>query len=181
MYWELVGPHRFKFNAIINFCGTHFYKSDTTSERYKNLRAKHIRKLIKLVVCIFLLIWMSYSLYIAFPMYESVFKHKRVTPIGVNLPFLEKDSNTEFMINSNLQTVLGFYSSVGGLVNEVSSCTINHAIMLVPEMIRFNLLNFQDEFNENGMNVKSRALLRNAFIQLQDYNRFERHSFAVSI
>lgn len=173
VYWEAVGSHRFKFNAIISFCETYFYKTNTKSMRYKNLRTKHIEKLLKLTIFILLLMMLCYGLAFGLPIYKSIFENNRVTPIGVNLPFLVKESRTEFTINIILQVTMASYSLSGSFVIEVASCTINHAIMLVPELIRFNLVEFQDTFNANGITAKSMAQLRNTFVQLQDYDRFE--------
>lgn len=174
VYCELIGSNRFKVNAIINFCGKYFYKTETTSMRYKHLRTEYIRKLLIHVFFVLLLMMLSYLMVFAFPIYESIFEHIRVTPVGVNLPFLEKNSNTEFTINLTVQIIMACYSAIAGFSMEIASCTINHVIVLVPKLIRLNLLEFQDEFEKNGMNVKSRAQLRNAYIQLQDYDRFER-------
>lgn len=172
IYWEAVGPHRFKFNAIISFCETYFYKTNTESMRYKNLRDKHIEKLLRLTIFILLLMILCYCLAFGLPIYKSIFENNRVTPIGVNLPFFEKDSRTEFMINVPLQVTMACYSLSGSFIIEVASCTINHAIMLVPDLIRFNLLEFHDEFIANGITAKSMAQLRNTYIQLQDYNDY---------
>lgn len=170
MYWESVGPHRFKFNAVIHFCGGYFYKSDTKSGQYKYLRVKHIGQLLKTVIFILVLMFLSYGTAFVTPIYMCVFKHSRVTPLAINLPILEKESDLEFTLNMSLQMIMAFYSLSGSFATEVASCTIIHAIMLVPYLIRFNLREFQNEFIAKGSGLKSFVLLRNTFIQLQDYN-----------
>lgn len=69
--------------------------------------------------------------------------------------------------------IMAFYSLSGSLATEVEACTIIHAVMLVPDLIRFNLVQFQKELSASGCGWKSFAHLRNTFVQLQDYDRFE--------
>lgn len=173
MYWESFGPHRFKFNAVIHFCGRNFYKSNTKSRQYKHLRVKHIGQLMKTVIFILVLMFLSYGIAFVTPIYMCLFKHRRVTPLAINLPMLENESDLEFTLNMSLQMVISFYSLSGSFPTEVASCTIIHAIMLVPDLIRFNLVKFQNELVINGIKWKSVVHLRNTFIQLQDYNWFE--------
>lgn len=173
LFWQAVGPQRFKFNSIILFCGTHFYKTDTESMQYKLLRTKHIEKLLKIVIFALFLMLFCYGIAFATPIFEGIFQHSRVTPLALNLPFLEKDSLTEYLINMMIQLTMAFYSLCKSIAFEVGSCTVNNAIMIVPELIRFNLLEFQDELNTNGITPKLLAQLRNTLIQLQDFNRFD--------
>lgn len=173
MYLEAIGPHRFKFNAIVNFCGTYFYKSDTKSMRYKRLRVKHIKKFIRLVTMILSLTLLSYIIVLIAPIYENVYQHIRITPLAMALPFLEKDSKMEFTLNMVLQMIMAFYAMNGSFAIEIATCMVNHAIVLGADLIRFNLLAFHKELTANGCGLKSIAQLRNIFVQLQDYNRFD--------
>lgn len=172
MYWEGFGPHRFKFNAIIHFCGTYFYKTDTESTRYKHLRVNHIKQLLKTVIFILLMMFIGYGIAFVAPIYKCLYERSRITPLAINLPILEKESDLEFTLNMLLQLIMAFYSLSGGFATEVASCTIVHSIMLVPDLIGFNLLELQNEFSTNGCDLKVSAQLRNTFVQLQDYNRF---------
>lgn len=172
MYYEAIGPRRYKFNAIIHFCGLYFYQSDTNSQRYKLLRVKHIGKLLKITTFILLMMFIGYGIAFIAPLYQCLYKHKRITPLAINLPLLEKDSDLEYTLNMTLQMTMAFYSLCGSFATEVASCTIIHAVMLVPDLIRFNLMEFQKELGASGCGWKSFAHLRNTFIQLQDYERF---------
>lgn len=171
MYFESVGSRRFKYQAIINFCGTYFYKSNTKSSRYNSLRAKHIDELLEIVICVLVLLLLGYGILLMGPVFESIYHNTRATPFATNLPFFENDPDHEFAVNMILQLTMTFVATCGNLAIQMAACMVNHAIMVIPELIRFNLLEFQDEFMANGMNTKTWARLRNTFIQLQDYNR----------
>lgn len=171
IYWEAIGPHRFKYNAISTFCGTYFYKSATDSMRYKSLRTKHIEKLLQIVFVILSLMIIAYGIAFIIPIYESILEHNRMTPLAINLPFFEKDSYKEYVTNMCIQLTMAAYSLFGTIAVEIGTCTINNAITLVPDLIRFNLLELQDEWHTNGVTTKLMAQLRNTLVQLQDYHR----------
>lgn len=176
VYWEAVGPHRFKFNAIAKFCGNYFYKTENETLNYERLRVKHVEKLLKIVIVVLFLMLVAYGIVFLVPIYESYHQHSySITPLAINLPFFEKDSHHEFVVNMMLQLTMASYSLCGNFVIEVASCTINNAIILVPDLIQFNLMEIQDEWEANGITSKSMAQLRNTIVQLQDYHRFDTH------
>lgn len=177
VYFELVGPRRFKFLALAYFCGTYFYKAGNTMIQHKILCTKHIEKFVKIFLLIMLLMNLAYAIVFAVPMYESHRLHNRMTPLATNLPFFEKNSITEFYVNLTIQIILAGYSLLGTFVIELAACAINHAILLVPDLIRFNLFELQKELNEHGISSKIFMRLRNTFIQLQDFNRFDNSRF----
>lgn len=177
VYWKLVGPDRFKFRALAFFCGTFFYKAGNKSMQHRNLCVEHIEQFVKIVVLVMTLMILAYAIVFAVPMYDSHHQHNRMTPLATNLPFFEKDSLTEYYVNWTIQLIMATYSLGGTFVIEIAACAINHAILLVPDLMQFNLFEFQNEWNSNGVNTKSLTQLRNSFIQLQDYNRFDVHFF----
>lgn len=172
MYWESVGPRRFKLHTLGGFCGTYFYKSNTASQQYNALRCDHIERLLKNVLIILPLIFLSHATIAIEPLYAFVYQHDHVTPMALHLPFFEADSDREFIVNVMLQTILTCYAMTGALSIEIASCMINHAITVVPDLIQYNLNEFQNELNTNGITMRTISLLRNTFLQIQDYNRY---------
>lgn len=179
MYWAAVGPKRFKFNSITHFCGNYFYKTNTDSMRYKQLRAEHIINLLKITLVMFSLMMIAYAIFFMIPIYLSYRQHIHVTPFATNLPFFEKDSVTEYIVNMIVQLVLCFVAMCGSYSIVIASCAIIHAIIIVPDLFRFNLLEFQDEWEVNGVTSTLMAQLRNSWIQLQDYQRYDTYFFGI--
>lgn len=152
------------------FAGKCIYK-DTSSKKYEVICAKHVDDFLRMVIIIFSLIWIAHTLAVFGPFYAYFFQNIRITPLATNLPFFEKDSNLEFTIGMMLQGVMAFYSMAGNLSIEMGSCAIINTIRMIPDLIRFNLLEFDEELNANGLCLKSSARLRNVFVQIQDFNR----------
>lgn len=173
MYWESVGPNRFKLHALGSFCGTYFYKSSTDTPQYRILRCYHIRRFTKNLLIVLPLMLASHATLAIEPAYAFVFEHNtHVTPLALHLPIFIKDSDTEYIVNVMVQTILTGYALTGALAIEIASCMINHTITAVPDLIQYNLNEFRGEFYANGINLASISLLRNTFLQVQDYNRY---------
>lgn len=169
MYWISVGPNRFKFRTLGTFCGFYFYQTNAQSPQYKMLRVKFIDKLLtNLLITLSLIVIAHVSIFIGF-MYELFFQHVRITMMAFHLPFFEKDSSIEFTLNMIVQIIMGLYAFVGAVAIEIGSCQINHTITVAPELIQYNLTEFHEEFQEHRTSI---LLLRNCFVQIQDFNRY---------
>lgn len=172
MYWESVMPRRFKLYNLASFCGTYFYKSDTDSVNYQILRNKHIDRLLQSLLISLPVVQIAHSIIFFIPLGVFSIQHVYVTPLALHLPFFVKDSKTEFIVNMVLQTILVSYAWIGSFAIEITSCLINHAITVIPDLIQYNLDEFHVEFmNSEQLTVKSVQLLRNSIRQIQDYNR----------
>lgn len=171
MYYESIGPHRFKFHTLGGFCGFYFYRTETQSVRYKMLRVKYIDKFQLNLFIVLPIVFIGHVILFTAPIYAIFCQHVRTTPLAFHLPFFEKNSDTEFIVNIILQMIMAFYAMVGALAVEMASCMINHAVTITPELIQYHLDGFFDEFQDNGINLKSISLFRNCIIQIQDFNR----------
>lgn len=172
MYWESVGPRRFKLHTLGSFSGTYFYKSTNNTTNYQILLNKHIHLFIRSLLISLPVIHVAHFIIFLIPVAVFLIQHIPITPLALHLPFFEKDTETEFVVNMIVQTILVLYAYIGSMVIEISSCFINHAITVIPDLIQYNLDEFHAEFMcANQMNVKSILLLRNSFQQVQDFNR----------
>lgn len=172
MYWESVGPRRFKLHTLGCFSSTYFYRSTNNATNYQILLNKHIHLFIRSLWISLPVIHLAHAIIFFIPLGIFLLQHIPITPLALHLPFFEKDSETEFIVNMIVQTVLVTYAYVGSMAIEISSCFINHAITVIPDLIQYNLDEFHAEFAfASQMNVKSILLLRNSFQQIQDFNR----------
>lgn len=171
MYWKAVGPHRFKFRYLGGFGGTYIYSNHHNSIFYKILCVKHIHKLCKNMCTVLTLMLMAHAIITVGPIYSFFFQHILITPMATNLPFFEKDSELEFVVNILIQAIMSIYLIAGTIVIEIGTCFINNVITATPDVIRFHLMEFEHEFKNYGMCIKSIARLRNVFIQVQDFDR----------
>lgn len=170
MYCKAVGPERIKFHDVGTFAGKYVYKNMGPS-KYQSICSKHADKLLKNVIFILALVWISHILCVAGTFYAFFFQNQRITLLATNLPFFEKDSDLEFTVNMIIQSTQAVYSLAGNCAIELATCAINNTILMIPDLIRFNLMEFDEQFSRNRMNVESIARFRNVFMQIQDFNK----------
>lgn len=170
MYWNAVGPRRFKFNKIMTFASEYLYTNEN-STKYQKVCEKHVNSFYKTVAIIYAQLLLAHILSAIGPFYAFFFQNKRITLLATNLPFLEKDSELEFAINMTLQGVMAFYSMAGNLALEMGSSAINNTISMIPDVVRFDLSEFQDGFKSNGLSLASIIQLRNVYMKIQDFNQ----------
>lgn len=171
MYWKSIGPQRFKLNRVGYFGGDCIYKAESESQQYNIICVKYMGRLTRNVWIVSSLALISHVIIVVGPVYAYFYQNIRVTPLATNLPFFEKDSDLEFTVNMILQSIMAFYAMAGCIAIEMGICLINNAISATPDVIRFNLVEFEREFNTNGISLEATARLRNVFIQIQDFIR----------
>lgn len=139
--------------------------------KYKIICVKHIDKLIKSIMADVPIMFVAQSIVFNEPLYAHSSDDSPTTPFAVNLPFFVKNSTPEYAVNMILQSIWGVYAVVGLSSVEIGECLMHNTISAIPDVIRYSLIEFHDEFKVNGMTLKSIARLRNAFLQIQDYKR----------
>lgn len=172
VYWISIGPSRFKVNSLLNFGGNCIYRNENQSINYKNICSKYAKKLIKSVMTDLPLLFIAHAIFFEVAIYTHYRQNIEITPLAINLPFLEKNSDLELFVNMIFQSIMGTYSAIGCFGLEIGECIMNNAIIAIPDVIRFNLSELDDECEANGMNLKSILQLRNTFRQIQDYQRY---------
>lgn len=171
-YWLVVGPSRFKFNSLLNFGGNYIYRNENQSITFQNICAKHVKKLITSTMAGLPLMLLTHVMILAISAYARCRQNTASTPLGINLPFFQKDSNLELVVNMIFQLTMGIHAVIGCLGLEIGECLFNNTIKAIPDVIRFNLAQLNDEYEANGMNLKSIFQLRNTFQLIQDYQRY---------
>lgn len=174
-YRIVVGPSRFKFNSLLNFGGNYIYRNENQSIKFQMICEKYAKRLTKSILMGVPSMVMCNWIILVVAMYTHFRHNISITPLAINLPFFEKDSDVELLVNMIFQLTMGLYAVIGCLGLEIGECLLNNTIIAIPHVIRFNLSEFSDEFEANGMNLKSILQLRNTFHQIQDYQRYVWH------
>lgn len=173
----LMGKKRLKFGNVIMCMGRKIYENEGMYQSvYHHIRMKHIDKLWKNFITAFSVRMLSHYGIMFGMLYAYFHENIRFTPLGIHLPYFERDSDSEFIISMSFQGVIAAYTIVGSYIGEMAMCTVNSTILMFPDMICLNLTKFYDEFKMNGICMKARARMRNAFIQIQDFNEYVRES-----
>lgn len=169
MYWMSVGRNRFKYGNGLFFLSKCVDSGEDGSPKSKLIYTKHIDKLWKSFIFIFSTLYLSYTGIMFGPIYAYFYQNVRTTPMGIHLPFFERDSDAEFFASMSLQGVASLYVILGNFMAELATCATNCTMGLVPDIIRFNLGEFNDDYVVNRKCMGSTAQLRNVLMLIEDF------------
>lgn len=171
-YWIVIGPSRFKFNSLLNFGGNYIYQNENQSIKFQQICAKHAKKLTESATTGLPIMLLTHVMILVVAAYAYYWQKILITPLALNLPFFQKDSKLEVVVNMVFQLTMGLHAVIGCLGLEIGECLFNNTIIAIPDVIQFNLSRINDECEANGMNLESILQLRNTFHQIQDYQRY---------
>lgn len=123
-YWIVIGPLRFKFNSLLNFGGNYIYLNENQSQKFKQICAKHAKQLTKSVMTGLPLMSLTHVMILAVAAYAYYWQNISITPLAINLPFFQKDSNVELIVNMIFQLIMGVHAVIGCLGLEVKKIII---------------------------------------------------------
>lgn len=157
----------------MNFGGNYIYRNENRSAKFQQICDKHAKQLTKSVMTGLPLMYLTHAMILVAVAYAYYWQNINITPLAINLPlFSQKDSNVELVVNMIFQLTMGVHAVIGCLGLEIGECLFNNTIRVIPDVIQLNLSQFNDEYEANGMNLKSILQLRNTFHQIQDYQRY---------
>lgn len=177
---KTLGPERFKINSLLNFGGRYIYMDNDQSPKLRLIQEKMINRLIQNIVIIICLMMLAYGLSSIHVAYLIVFEGDRINIFGTELPFVDKDSDIGFWINISIQCTLGIVGFIACLIVEIGALLISNSGSSVPLLLRVDLEEFETELNLNGFSLMAKARLRNAFMRIQDYEKYI-YTFTIEI
>lgn len=166
------GKNRFKFFNGLIFLKKYVHNSDEGLPKCKVIWTKHIDRFWKKFIITFSVLYMSYNSILFGSIYAYYHDNVRSTPMGIHLPYFERDSDTEFLASMTLQGIVSIYVILGNFLAELTKQAVTSTLELITDLIRFNLEELHDEFalNENSLRSKSRIL--NVFNQIEDFIKY---------
>lgn len=171
VYWKTMSADRFKVNNIINFGQKYIYDDTNPNSEYHTLCQEMIVKLVQNTIIIIILILVSYAMVGCHALYVIIIDGKRITFMGTEIPFVDSDTTTGFIINIIVQLFLTWVVIISNITIEIGVCLVHNAFEMIPRLIRFDSDELNIELDLNGMSFDARMRLRNILIKVQDFNR----------
>lgn len=168
----MILPTRFTNNNLMNAGGRYIYMDGDDTSKYNAVREKLIEKFAREMVVILTLIFIALLMCGLPALYMLVFKRARITLLGIELPFFEKDSDIGFVLNLTMQAVIAVFGIVGMIAIEFGQNLIHHVVYSIPHLMHVDTEELGTELRTNGMSLAARAQLRNIFMKVQDFEKY---------
>lgn len=117
---------------------------------------------------IFMLL-LGFGMFVANVFYLIIFEGARVTIMGTELPFVDKDSDIGFWINILFQVLIGIVGVIACILVEIGAALVVKTVEAIPHLIRVDLEELATDLALNGSTLAAKARLRNVFMKIQDY------------
>lgn len=169
MFWNGVGPKRFKFNNILSFGGKYIYKNHEVRTKHDTLCEKMVVELAQSFVAISIIICVVHLTLIAVPLNMITFTNTHVSIIRIEIPFFESDRSANgYMINVSMQIACILNSMIGLILVGTAALLIYNNNAVIPEIIHLDLEDLEDELNTNGFSLIAKYRLRDIFMKVLD-------------
>lgn len=163
-----INSRRFKVNNILTFGHKYIYSDDERS-KYNMMYDGMIKDLLRNVLIVASMTIFTYVLLGTIPFYLIIFDNVRVPVLGLEILFCELDSDIGYAMNLMVQSILGIISFLALMILGFSVGFACHNIFAIPEVIQFELQEFENEFHLNGDCLIAKMRLRNALMKVQDF------------
>lgn len=110
MYTKAINSRRFEVNNILTFGHKYIYTDDKRPSKYNMMCEEMIKDLVQNVSFVTSMIISTYVLLGTIPFYLITFGSVRVSLLGLEIPFCERDSDIGYVANLLIQSILGIIS-----------------------------------------------------------------------
>lgn len=170
VYYRSVGPDRFKTNNIVTYTGKHFYKDDKEPSKYNEHCEEMVAALVKSIIIIVPAIIISYTAIGVGVFYALVFEGKRLSPLGIEVPFVDINTDGGYMVTLVLQSFVSVVAFLGTIGIEVGACLAYNTESFYPGLIHMESDELENELKSNGMSLRAEKRIRNIFMLLLDFD-----------
>lgn len=163
---------RFRLRMLFRFAGDFIYKDVKDSSPFTQICEESIEKMRKSYIILIAVIFIAIQAVSAGPIYVYFKDGVKVTPFGTKTPFFEEDSDIGFTVDMTYQACLMPFGIVSTICIELCQCMTYNTIQLCASAITLEteLLGKTLEQTHQQFTAKTRAHLRNVFVQIQDYD-----------
>lgn len=154
LYSHSLSENRFIAHSLVEFGGNFIYsRTDVAKDpEYEDICSKHLDKTVRKFFMKMLTILTSFALLLIWPTHKYVSEGIRTTTTEVRIPFIEEDSDYEFMINIILMSVVGFHGMLGYIVVEVAIELFGDINTIAPKLIKYKLKKLDDAVESKRYN-----------------------------
>lgn len=162
---------RYRLKKLFRFSGDHIYKDVKDGSPFTELCEQSIEKMRESYIILVIVIFISIGSVITGPMEAYLHRGIKVTPFGTKTPFFEEDSDVGFTFDIVYQSCMMPFGIISTICIELCQCLTYNTIELCADIVTLNMEMLSSDL-ESGKraDIQLRAHLRNAFMQIQDFD-----------
>lgn len=158
---------------MLDFGRTHLFPNYHEDERYYEICSVQIDICIKEFIQRFGIMMGTFVIGISRMNYATIFMGIKATCAEMKIFYIEEKSNSEFLVNYVIQTIIMTWGLFGYLVMEFVMQLGYLAIAISPKLITFEFQKLDDLFEKSKLTPSQVSIiLRNITLQVMDIDRY---------
>lgn len=150
---------RFKLQALIDFGGRYIYPDNHDDTEYVRICSKHMDDTMRSYVQKMLIIFLAIEFCLSGPSNSYFVDGIKTTALEARVPFTEKGSDEEWLINLIVMTVIGGSELPQYIGIEIVMSLFGNIVTLTPKLVKHELRQFSYEYKMKSIS-KLELLLR---------------------
>lgn len=157
------------FRGLVKFGGQYIYPNNKNDIEYSEICSNHFDKTIKsFLIKISLMYFSLYGSMIG-PAYAYIKYGTKTTMTNVQIPFVDRNSNTEFFGNLILASIIGGHGFIGYIGLEVAMSIFSDAVTIMPKLVELEFQRMDDKIEKQQLSdYKLYLTLKNLIRQTLD-------------
>lgn len=139
VYYEVISEVRFTTNKMVNYGKKYIHNDNSDENDYNEICSRNMDATLKRFIIIVSIVCLSFVIALIGPLYAYTIHGTRKTLLSVRLPFVEKDSDLEYMLNIILQTWSGIAGFCGNVGIECGYNIIISSIKVTTQLIEMDI------------------------------------------
>lgn len=162
------------FRSLVDFGGRYIHPNENRDKDYTEICSKHIDETVRSFFIKMGLMLLALHGSMVGPIYAYAMHGTKTTMTNVLIPFVERESNTEFVYNVTLASIIGIHGFVGYIGLEVAMALFSDVVTIVPKAIALDFQRLDSQMEKQKLsNWPLRHTINNIIKQALDSDEYD--------
>lgn len=170
------------FHSLVDFGGRYIHPNVNKDKEYTEICSKHIDATVRSFWIKMALMLLALQGSMVGPCYAYIMHGTKTTMTNVQIPFIEQNSNAEFMGNLILSSIIGIHGFSGYIGLEVAMALFSDVVTIIPKLIKLEFERVDERIEKGRISVLHlNSIFSNIVKQATDSDKYGFHIFAVVV
>lgn len=127
------------FHSLVDFGGRCIHPIKNVDNEYTKICAKQMDETVRSLIIKMIMMTLAMLSFNVGPIYSYFANGTKTTMTNIKVPFTERYSNSEFMVNGLLSGVIGIHGYIGYIGLEVSMALFSDVVTISPKLVEYDL------------------------------------------
>lgn len=127
------------FHSLVDFGGRCIHPIQNDDNEYTNICATQMDETVRMLITKMFMMTTAMLSFNVGPIYSYFAHGTKTTMTNIHVPFTERYSNSEFILNVLLSAVIGIHGYIGYIGLEVSMALFSDVVTITPKLVEYHL------------------------------------------